>query len=194
MGLAKKDGEYLIYSKEVLYVPSIVRLEDVTAKGKDMLGMLWPSWQGLKWWEMVARLYEYTVSVTPVAEVGRHLMQEVDAKERRVLLISILLLFGKLKSNPKFSEWFWMHHLMPHFLMLDRSSSSSWLVRAVPSSPACEPCPELVLQTHCSWFACVREICCFLPNWWTNSQFNMWARISRLENGDDNRRKRTEIH
>lgn len=56
MGLAKKDGEYLTYSKEVLYVPSIVRLEDVTAKGKDMLGMLWPSWQGLKWWEMVARL------------------------------------------------------------------------------------------------------------------------------------------
>lgn len=31
-------------------------------------------------------------------------MQEVDAKDRRVLLISILLLFGKLKSNPKFSE------------------------------------------------------------------------------------------
>lgn len=37
------------------------------------------------------------------------------------VLLSVLLLFGKLKPNPKLSVWFRMHRLMLPFLILDRS-------------------------------------------------------------------------
>ena len=147
------------------------------------------AWNGGKWWLNFRNNCFYNSCCR-----SRKASNARSGCKRSVLSISVLLSFGKRKSNPRVSGWFWMHHFMPALLMLEGCSASSQLVRAVPSSPAPDPWPKLVLQTGCRWFACVQEICCCLPNWWTNSQFNMQARISRLENGDDNRRKRTEIH